>query len=248
MNMQLSVGFEDDALQSVAQALSDVLNLPMDNNALPRLSVMPDKLVLLVQGFAPLYADFNSKVTSRRREAGKAQGLIRACRPCKGLRIVDATAGWGRDAALLAHFGAEVVMVERHPIMAALLADALKRLHHSNHEALRLSLVCTDAVSYLQSLAPTAYPDVVYIDPMHPERQKSALVKKDMQVLQRLIGMDEDAQTVLQQALCFTRQRVVVKWPQHLPPLGSPNHSIHGKTVRFDIYTRKIPLSKTTEF
>lgn len=241
----LSIGYDDECLKSEAEELAHRLHLPIDNQCLPRLSVTTDKLVLLVQGYAPLYADFHSKNIVRRREAGKDQGIIRACRPQAGLRIVDATAGWGRDAALLASFGAAVLMIERQPVVAALLADALSRMRESN---LKLSLICADAGSYLQSLSVDDRPDVIYIDPMHPVRQKSALVKKDMQVLQQLIGADDDAAILLQQALRTARQRVVIKWPQRLPPLLSPNHSIQGKTVRFDVYccsdnVQKIPLS-----
>ena len=246
MNISLTVGFAEESLRSEAEALASTLNLPVDNQFMPRLSVTSERLIVQVKGFSPLFADFNSRTLLRRREAGKAQGLIKACRPRPGLRIVDATAGWGRDAALLASFGAEVIMVERQPVMAALLADALKHLDATVGVALNLSLVSADAVSYLQSLAPADYPDVIYIDPMHPARQKSALVKKDMQVLQQLIGADLDALALLQQALRFARQRVIVKWPQQLPPLLPTSHSIQGKTVRFDSYlaedVQKIPL------
>jgi len=202
---------------------------------LPRLSVTPDKLVLLVEGSGPLFVDFDSKNLSRRRAAGKAQGLIRACRPREGLRIVDATAGWGRDAALLASFGADVVMVERQPMMAALLADGLSRLKNNS---LKLSLVASDAMEYLKTLLPAECPEVIYIDPMHPVRQKSALVKKDMQALQQLIGTDQDALLLIQQALVCACERVVVKWPQRLPSLIKPSYSLEGKTVRFDVYTQ----------
>lgn len=200
---------------------------------LPRLAVTPEKLVLLVDGSGPLSVDFDSKIFLRRRAAGKAQGLIRACRPREGLRIVDATAGWGRDAALLASFGADVVMVERQPMMAALLADGLSRLQNS---PLKLSLITSDAIDYLKALLPSDRPEVIYIDPMHPVRQKSALVKKDMQALQQLIGADQDALLLIQQALGCASERVVVKWPQRLPPLIKPTHCIEGKTVRFDVY------------
>lgn len=236
MNLSLSVGFQEDAQRPQAEALAHRLNLPIDNLSFPRLSVTSDKVVLLITGFSPLFVDFNSQALSRRKDAGKTQGLIRACRPQPGLRIIDATAGWGRDAALLAAFGADVMMIERQPAMAALLADGLERLNQQSSSPLKLSLVCANAVSYLQSLSPYDYPDVIYLDPMHPVRQKSALVKKDMQALQQLIGADDDVLIVLQQAMQCARQRVVVKWPQSLPPLLAPHHTIQGKTVRFDIY------------
>lgn len=236
MNIPFSVGYAEESLRDQAEILAGSLNVPVDNEVLPRLIITRERLVLQVEGFSPLFADFNSQTLQRRREAGKSQGLIKACRPRPGLRIVDATAGWGRDAALLASFGAEVVMVERQPVMAALLVDALKHLEPTASLALRLSVVSADAISYLKSLDPANYPDVIYIDPMHPVRQKSALVKKDMQVLQQLIGADHDALALLQQARQVARQHVIVKWPQTLSSLLLPSDSINGKTVRFDRY------------
>ena len=206
----------------------------VDRNIHPHLCVTADKLVLHTEGFSPLFVDFNSTTVQKRRDEGKKQGLVRACKPKPGLRIIDATAGWGRDAAVLASFGAEILMLERQPMMAALLADGVSRLPLDS--PLMLSLLHIDAKQYLQALPVTDYPDVIYIDPMHPTRQKSALVKKDMQVLQRLIGSDDDVNALIQLAITRTRQRVVVKWPQRLPAVLPPDACIAGKTVRFDIY------------
>ena len=185
-----AIGFESDELYDHANKISGQYHFALDNKSLPRLNVTADKLELLTNDFLPLFVDFNSLILQKRRDDGKKQGLIRACKPAKGIRILDATAGWGRDAALLASFGAEVLMLERQPMMAALLADGLNRL--SSGSSLKLSLVHADTKQYLQTLPELDYPDVIYIDPMHPERQKSALVKKDMQVLQHLIGADGD--------------------------------------------------------
>lgn len=233
MDMPAAIGFDSDDLYERAQALAEQFNLVVDNTIVPRLSVTQDKLVLLSGDFLPLFVDFSSKTLQKRRDAGKKQGLVRACKPIKGTRILDVTAGWGRDAAILASFGADVLMLERQPIMAALLADGLERLHDTHS---RLSLQHVDAKHYLQHLAITDYPDVIYIDPMHPLRQKSALVKKDMQVLQQLFGADDDASALIELAITRTKHRVVVKWPQRLPPLLQPKNIIEGKTVRFDVY------------
>lgn len=233
MDILTAIGFETEDLYEQARLLAEQFNFVVDNMMLPRLSVTHDKLVLLSNGFSPLYVDFSSKTLQKRCDAGKKQGLVRACKPIKGTRILDVTAGWGRDAAILASFGADVLMVERQPIMAALLADGLTRL---NDAALALSLQHADAKDYLQHLSPSDYPDVIYIDPMHPSRQKSALVKKDMQVLQQLFGADEDAAALIKLAISRAKQRVVVKWPQRLAPLLPPTSMIEGKTVRFDIY------------
>lgn len=233
MDRSTAIGFDTDDLYEQARVLAEQFNFVIDNKTLPRLSVTHDKLVLLSDGFLPLYVDFSSKTLQKRRDAGKKQGLIRACKPTKGTRILDVTAGWGRDAAILASFGADVLMLERQPIMAALLADGLTRL---NGAPLALSLQHADAKDYLLHLPPTDYPDVIYIDPMHPSRQKSALVKKDMQVLQQLFGADDDAADLIKLAISRTKQRVVVKWPQRIVPLLKPTSMIEGKTVRFDIY------------
>ena len=97
-----AVGFESEALHESAKQLAEQLHLVVDNHVLPRLSITADKLVLLVDKFSPLFVDFSPSIWQKRRDAGKKQGLVRACKPVKGLRIVDATAGWGRDAAVLA--------------------------------------------------------------------------------------------------------------------------------------------------
>ena len=235
MNQITAVGFETIGLRDRAFALAEQLNLLVDQDVLPRLSLTDDKLVLLVEKFSPLFVDFSSSVLQKRRDEGKKQGLVRACKPAKGMRILDVTAGWGRDAVVLASFGADVVMIERQPVMAALLADGLTRLPEQS--SIKLALVTGDAKHYLQTLTTDDYPDVIYIDPMHPLRQKSALVKKEMQALQQLIGADHDALELIQLAITRVRQRVVVKWPQRLAPLLAPDRSLNGKTIRFDVYT-----------
>ncbi|WP_028387961.1 class I SAM-dependent methyltransferase [Legionella fairfieldensis] len=234
----LAIGYENETLMTQAKQLAAQLNLPIDNSAADQLLLTSDKLVLKLESFSPLYADFSCQTWQKRRDAGKKQGLVRACKPGHGLRIIDATAGWGRDAAVLASCGAEVLMLERNPVMAALLADALQRQDQHAQKMLDIKLCNTDALSYLQTLQPDDYPDLIYIDPMHPQRQKSALVKKDMQALQQLINRDDSALTLLELAKNRTKKRVVVKWPQHLKPLLKPTSSMAGKTVRFDIYTK----------
>jgi 16S rRNA (guanine1516-N2)-methyltransferase len=238
---KLAVGYENDALFEQARQLAEQLELTIDNQASQRLLVTASKLVLKFDNFSPLYANFSRATWQKRRVAGKKQGLVRACKPGPGVQIIDTTAGWGRDAAVLASFGAKVLMLERHPVMARLLADALERQDEHSKKMLKLQLCHIDAVDYLQTLSRTNYPDVIYLDPMHPERQKSALAKKEMQVLHELIGRDEDALALLKLAKTKALKRVVVKWPQHVTPLLTPTTSILGKTVRFDVYTSPGP-------
>lgn len=240
MNEIMSVGYATEALQDKAQALANKLNYKLDKDNTSCLFVAEDKLALKMANFSLLTADFSASTWNKRRTEGKKQGLVRACKPTTGLKIIDATAGWGRDAAVLASFGADVLMLERHPVMASLLSDALLQRTELDSQKLKLSLYDGDAISYLAQLTPEHYPDVIYIDPMHPERNKSALVKKDMQALQQIIGVDEDALALIQIAITRVKQRVVVKWPQKVKSLLSSSACINGKTVRFDIYSRKL--------
>lgn len=230
------VGYSNDSMHDKARQLAQQLGFELDKNAEPCLLVTPDMLTLKMPNFSPLSADFSAEHWQKRKSEGKKQGVVKACKPAKGLKIIDATAGWGRDSAILASFGAEVLMLERQPVMIALLEDALLRRSDTDKHSMSMSLHAGNACSYLSTLAPSEYPDVIYVDPMHPDRQKAALVKKELQALQQLIGADKDALELIQMALRRVKRRVVVKWPQKLKPLLPAQNSIPGKTVRFDIY------------
>ncbi|MCZ7606361.1 MAG: class I SAM-dependent methyltransferase [Planctomycetota bacterium] len=215
-------------------ALAAALNLPPDPHAEFVLEHAHGRLQLrdTREGApGPLYVDFASADAERRRDAGRQLALARAVGVKGDARpsVLDATAGLGRDAFTLAALGCDVTAVERSPIIAALLRDGLERA------ACRLRLVVGDAREFMAGLAEDARPDVVYLDPMFPERRKSAAVKKELQYLQELLGPD-DAQALFAAALKCARQRVVVKRPVHAPELARPNHTLEGKTVRFDVY------------
>ena len=96
---------------------------------------------------------------------------------------------------------------------------------------------------YMEHMDTETRPDVIYIDPMYPQRKKSALVKKDMQILQRLLGKDQDAEKLLDTALQCAAERVVEKRPVHASPVGNvkPDTSISSKKTRYDIYLVKNP-------
>ena len=232
------LGYEEDELESHAMQLAQSLDLQLNKYASPCLFLTEEQLTLKMASFNLLSVDFSHATWSKRKEEGKKQGLVRACKPKAPLKIIDATAGWGRDAAVLASLGAEVLMIERNPIMAALLSDALERRTPKDKECMNLALHVGDALSYLNNLTPAEVPDVIYIDPMHPVRAKAALVKKELQVLQQLIGPDEDALKLIKTAMLCVKQRVVVKWPQKSAPLLPTDSCVAGKTVRFDIYAK----------
>lgn len=153
-------------------------------------------------------------------------------------QVVDATAGLGRDAFLLASLGATVTLIERSGEVHAALKDALKRASEDEEIggiAARMTLLHGDA----RELLPGLDPEVVMVDPMHPERTKSALVKKEMRVLRGLVGGDPDSADLVRIAIGCARDRVVLKWPRKEPlPQGlpAPSHQIAGKTTRYDVF------------
>ena len=180
----------------------------------------------------------------RRHGGGTGQALARAVGLRGGARpdVLDATAGLGRDGFELAGLGCRVTLVERVPAVHALLADALARAAPSEPETCaRIRLLCRDALSLLAELAagdPAARPGVVYLDPMHPPRDKTALVRKEMRLLRRLVGADGDANALLAAARRAARERVVVKRPARAAPLAGspPDWQLGGRTTRYDVY------------
>ena len=176
-----------------------------------------------------------------RRGSGRDHPLVKAA----GLRkdrvptVVDATAGLGRDAFLLASVGANIVLLERSADVHALLKDALARASAASPDLAdviaRMTLIHGDARDHLPELRP----DVVLVDPMHPPRQNSALVKQEMRLLSGIVGADEDSHELMQVALASARERVVLKWPLRAQPLlesPKPSHQFAGKTVRYEVF------------
>lgn len=191
-----------------------------------------------------IYVDFVAGAVAHRRKFGggrgqsiaKAVGLKAGAMPS----VVDATAGLGRDAFVLASLGCRVTLIERSPVVAALLADGLARASQDPEiggwVSERMWLEQGPAVATLNGL--TTRPDVVYLDPMFPHKQKSALVKKEMRVFQSLVGADLDADELLPAALAVATRRVVVKRPDYAGWLceRKPSMAIETKNNRFDVY------------
>ena len=154
--------------------------------------------------------------------------------------VIDATAGLGRDAFVLAAIGCKVRLVERHPVVAALLEDGLARAYADAEIGKfmqeRMQLVAVSHIAQLDCEKEQA--DVVYLDPMYPHKQKSSLVKKEMRVFQHLVGADLDADSLFLPAKALARKRVVVKRPDYAPFMADmkPDFSHTTKNHRFDIY------------
>ncbi|MCA9408712.1 MAG: class I SAM-dependent methyltransferase [Candidatus Omnitrophica bacterium] len=193
-----------------------------------------------------LYVDFCSPQIKYRLKfgGGRRQAIAKAVGLKKKsyLNIVDATAGLGRDAFILAGLGCRVHMLERSPVMAALLEDGLRRARLDSDVGFwveqRLTFSYQNSCQDLSNLP--FVPDVIYLDPMYPQKKKKALVKKEMQVLQALIGEDHDANVLLRNALAVVKERVVVKRPSLAGWLNDKKTTTFLKTKnhRFDIYLK----------
>ncbi|MFT4902303.1 MAG: 16S rRNA (guanine1516-N2)-methyltransferase [Lentimonas sp.] len=200
-------------------------------------------------------ADFHGDTTTYRRNKGGGNGQMIA--KAVGLRaglspsVLDATAGLGGDAFVLASLGCKVTLLERVPIVRSLLLAGFREAEDFARERdpalaeilLRMRLVSADAQHYMSDYPETDLPDVIYLDPMFPDRGKRAMVKKEMRVFHQLVGGDMDSDRLLESALSLARHRVVVKRPRHAPRLNglAPSHVLEGKRNRYDVYTlRKI--------
>lgn len=236
-----------------AQELADRLQLPLtaatDTSFPLLLTVTPTHLVLRRtddKTTGPISVDFiNGALAFRRKHGGgRKQDLARAI-GLKGNRcptVIDATGGLARDAFILANLGCRITLIERSPVIAALVADGLKRaIADPETTAIikdRLRLKIGDSRILLQQLTEEERPEVIYLDPMYPHRSKSALVKKEMRILRMLVGDDSDSPKLLAAALAAATERVVVKRPIKAEPITGPTPSmaITGKTSRFDVY------------
>jgi 16S rRNA (guanine1516-N2)-methyltransferase len=165
----------------------------------------------------------------------------------QSVNVLDCTAGMGTDSFIMASVGAQVTLVERSPIIGALLDNALMRGLQADDPVCikvceRMALIQQDAITYLSdNSAVTAQIDVVYLDPMFPHKKKSALVKKEMRAFQMLLGPDQDSELLLSAAINFAPKRIVVKRPASAPPLENtkglvPSMAIGSKKHRFDVY------------
>ena len=174
---------------------------------------------------------------------GRGQDLPKAAgfKPGINPHIIDATAGLGRDAFLLASLGATVTMIERSTKMHTLLHDGMARALDAGGVTAeiigRMKLIHGDAIQLLPSLSP----EIVLVDPMHPPRNKSALVKAEMRQIRAIVGIDDDQNRLMQTALAHASRRVVLKWPAKAAPMADippASHQIIGKSVRYDVFMR----------
>jgi 16S rRNA (guanine1516-N2)-methyltransferase len=237
-------------LQAGAQQWAKRLGLPQEGSTEFVLQLGDAGLQLLQlgpQAPGPVRVDFVEGAVAHRRQFGGGSGqmIAKAVGVQSGIRpsVLDATAGLGRDAFVLASLGCAVSLIERQPLIVALLEDGLQRAAQEAETASiieRMRLLPGNAIDLMRDWQGVV-PQVVYLDPMFPHRDKSALVKKEMRLFRPFVGDDLDAPALLAAALALASHRVVVKRPRKAPAIeGSrPGYVLEGKSSRYDIYPRK---------
>ena len=196
----------------------------------------------LVSGDLSLRGDFSSMKDRLKPNNLNGEMLVRAARiktPLSGNVpvAIDATAGLGEDSFLLAAAGFKVYLFEKNETIAALLKDALERALKDPdiaETASRMIFVEGDSIAGMKAL--TERPNVVYLDPMFPERRKSGLIKKKFQLLQLLERPCDDEEGLLNAAMSVSPAKIVIKRPAKAPVLGGikPSYTISGNSIRYD--------------
>jgi 16S rRNA (guanine1516-N2)-methyltransferase len=172
---------------------------------------------------------------------GRGQNLAKAVgmKFNKNRTIIDATAGLGYDAFILASLGANVTLIERSKQIYDLLREGISeaKLYGGEISKIvnRMDLLFGDSKNILPSISP----EVILIDTMYKERKKSALVKNNMRLVREIVGSDPDYVDLINIALKFATKRVVIKQPRYAEPLKAIktcSHQILGKKIRYDVY------------
>ncbi|MDO4433938.1 MAG: class I SAM-dependent methyltransferase [Alysiella sp.] len=190
--------------------------------------------------------DFVGGAAEYRRTKGGGELIGKAVNHSSQPIVWDATGGLGRDAFVLASLGLKVDVFEQDERVFALLYDGIMRAlsHRETAEIMtQINLHYGNAVEKMHQYClqkPDCRPDVVYLDPMYPDKQKSAAVKKEMAYFHELLGLPENTNdaALFQAAREIAKKRVVVKRPR----LGrclcdeKPAYQYVGKSTRFDVY------------
>ncbi len=203
-----------------------------------------DGRLTLTDGVLTLCADLGENIRRLKPDNLSRELLVRTAKLKKTYGeqplAIDATAGFGEDSLLLAAAGFRVILYEYNTVIAALLEDALLRAKASEDMPLlkkaaeRMRLVNGDSIEAMQHLQ--EQPDVILLDPMFPAREKTGLIKKKFQLLQRLEQPCIAEADMLEAAISAHPHKIVIKRPIKGPELAGRrvDYSIKGKAIRYD--------------
>lgn len=235
---------ENAELSSHAEALSEKLHIPRTSELSKAVRnglylELSEEGLSLSDGDMDVKGDFSHLLPRLIKGRLNTEFLVKAAK-IKGkdtLYVVDATAGLGEDSLILAAAGFTVRLYEKDPVIAALLEDALLRASQDpelQNIVSRMTLCTADSIEAMPSLSPS--PDVILLDPMFPERHKTAAVKKKFQLIHHLEKPCEDEEALLNAAIAAKPRKILIKRPVKGPYLcgRKPSYSIAGKAVRYD--------------
>ena len=236
--MELVICVSDGVMYDEAEALARRTGAPLCDREGDGVTVLFDRTGVSLSGYGMKYRGDFTQMLSRIGAGLRQELLIRRAKPRSGgLKAVDAAAGMGEDAFLLAACGYEVSLYEKNAVIAALLRDALRRAESDERLcAITSHMHLTEGDS--TELMPTSDlgADLIYLDPMFPPRRKSGLINKKLQLIQKLEQPCGDERALLDAAIAAHPKKIVIKRPLKGAYLADmkPSYSISGKSIRYD--------------
>lgn len=242
MNNKIAVCIGKGGQKDMAESFSRRTGSPIVNKPGNYLTVLFDSRGVSLSGFGLSYqGDFENmlhRVTNGRLQHEMLAKAVKTDQ--ENLKAIDATAGMGEDSLLLAACGYQVTLYEQNPVIAILLKDALRRAKKNTvlkDIVSRMQLVEGDSIEPLNKrLDPV---DVIYLDPMFPGRQKSGLINKKLQLIQKLEPPCSEETALFDAAMAAQPSKIIVKRPLKSPYLDErvPSYSLKGKAIRYDCYS-----------
>ena len=242
MNNKIVVCIGKGGQKDMAESFSRRTGSPIVNKPGDYLTVLFDSKRVSLSGFGLSYqGDFENmlhRVTNGRLQHEMLAKAVKTDQ--ENLKAIDATAGMGEDSLLLAACGYQVTLYEQNPVIAILLKDALRRAKKNTvlkDIVSRMQLVEGDSIEHLNKrLDPV---DVIYLDPMFPGRQKSGLINKKLQLIQKLEPPCSKETALFDAAMAAQPSKIIVKRPLKSPYLDErvPSYSLKGKAIRYDCYS-----------
>ena len=242
MNDKIVVCIGKGGQKDMAESFSRRTGSPIVNKPGDYLTVLFDSKGVSLSGFGLSYqGDFENmlhRVTNGRLQHEMLAKAVKTDQ--ENLKAIDATAGMGEDSLLLAACGYQVTLYEQNPVIDILLKDALRRAKKNTvlkDIVSRMQLVEGDSIEHLNKrLDPV---DVIYLDPMFPGRQKSGLINKKLQLIQKLEPPCSKETALFDAAMAAQPSKIIVKRPLKSPYLDErvPSYSLKGKAIRYDCYS-----------
>ena len=242
-NKQLVLYVDKNANIEKAKNIAERLNIEIITNNKEKFDIllsMDENGLALVSENMKLYGDFSKSIKRIKQSNLQNEMLIHAAK-MKGkkekLIAIDATAGLGEDSILLAAYGYTVELYEKNPIIVELLKDAMeraKKISELRDVIERMKVHNEDSIIAMQKIQ--FNPDIILLDPMFPERTKSALIKKKFQILHKIENPCSDENELLSSAIKANPKKIIIKRPLKGEYLAGikPDYSLKGNSIRYD--------------